>query len=81
MHHNDSPTVAVNEFVRRQVKGSGKTYSEELTFEEIATHAAKQMQHGFSKTDIAMALFWLLWMKLWWINSAVRLSALRKISN
>lgn len=49
MHHNDSPTVAVNEFVRRQVKGSGKTYSEELTFEEIATHAAKQMQHGFFK--------------------------------
>lgn len=38
--------VAVNEFVRRQVKGSGKTYSPDLSFEEIAGHAEKQMEAG-----------------------------------
>ena len=31
--------VAVNEFVRRQVKGSGKTYSKTMSFEAIAEHA------------------------------------------
>ena len=30
-------TVGVNEFVRRQIKSSGKTYSKTLTFEQIAT--------------------------------------------
>ncbi len=38
--------VAVNDFVRRQIKGSGKTYSPELSFEEIANHAAEQMDVG-----------------------------------
>ncbi len=38
--------VAVNEFVRRQVSGSGKTFSPELTFEEIASHASKQFTKG-----------------------------------
>ena len=38
--------VAVNEFVRRQIKGSGKTYSPDLSFEEIASHAAEQMGAG-----------------------------------
>lgn len=38
--------VAVNEFVRRQVKGSGKTYSESLSFETIAADAEKQMTDG-----------------------------------
>ena len=39
-------TVNVNEFVRRQVKGSGKTYSNTLTFEEIAVHAQEQYLQG-----------------------------------
>ena len=39
--------VAVNNFVRRQIKGSGKTYSESLTFEFIADHAESQMEKGF----------------------------------
>ena len=39
-------TVNINEFVRRQVKGSGKTYSDELTFEEIAAHAQEQHLQG-----------------------------------
>ena len=39
-------TVNVNEFVRRQVKGSGKTYSNTLTFEEIAIHAQEQYLQG-----------------------------------
>tara|TARA_B100000029_G_C17468531_1_gene921116 strand:+ start:554 stop:1180 length:627 start_codon:yes stop_codon:yes gene_type:complete len=38
--------VAVNEFVKRQVKGSGKTYSKTLRFEEIAEHAQSQMEKG-----------------------------------
>ena len=35
--------VAVNTFVLRQIKGSGKTYSKTLTFEDIASDAEKQM--------------------------------------
>ena len=35
--------VAVNTFVTRQIKGSGKTYSSSLTFEEIAKDAENQM--------------------------------------
>ncbi len=35
--------VAVNEFVRRQVKGSGKTYSSNLSFKEIAFHAEERL--------------------------------------
>ncbi len=38
--------VAVNEFVRRQIKGSGKTYSPHLTFEQIADHASAQLDKG-----------------------------------
>ena len=36
-------TVEVNEFVERQIKGSGKTYSSELSFEEMATYAQKML--------------------------------------
>lgn len=36
--------VAVNDFVRRQVNGSGKTFSDKLSFEEIAEHARSQME-------------------------------------
>ena len=39
-------TVKVNDFVTRQVKGSGKTYSNTLTFEEIAAHAEEQYTNG-----------------------------------
>ena len=38
--------VAVNEFVRRQVKGSGKTYSSNLSFEEIALHAEERLSNN-----------------------------------
>ena len=35
--------VSVNDFVRRQVKESGKTYATGLTFEEISSHAEEQL--------------------------------------
>ena len=35
--------VAVNNFVRRQIKKSGKTYSEELSFEFFAKHAEDKL--------------------------------------
>lgn len=38
--------VAVNDFVRRQVKGSGKTYSPNLTFEKVAEYAAECFEDG-----------------------------------
>ena len=38
--------VSVNEFVCRQVKGSGKTYADGLGFEQIAQHAQKQLAMG-----------------------------------
>ena len=39
-------TISVNDFVRRQVKGSGRTYSSTMSFEEIARHADAQMAKG-----------------------------------
>ena len=42
--------VSVNEFVRRQVKGSGKTYAEKLSFENIADHAKWQLSKGIYKS-------------------------------
>ena len=42
--------VGVNDFVRRQIEGSGKTYSNSMTFEDIAKHAEKQMiRNAFSE--------------------------------
>ena len=41
--------VAVNDFVRRQIKGSGKTYSKSLSFEKIAIDAELQMIKGHFK--------------------------------
>jgi len=35
--------VEVNDFVKRQIEGSGKTYSKSMTFDEIAKHAEEQM--------------------------------------
>ena len=43
---NISESVTVNEFVRRQVKGTGKTYANGLTFEEIASHGEEQLKKG-----------------------------------
>ncbi len=39
--------VAVNDFVRRQVKGSGKTFSPDLSFEDIAQHAEARLDSGY----------------------------------
>ena len=38
--------VSVNEFVRRQVKGHGKTYADRLSFEQIAENAQEQLASG-----------------------------------
>ena len=38
--------VSVNEFVRRQVKGCGKTYADGLNFEQIAENAQEQLASG-----------------------------------
>ena len=38
--------VAVNNFVRRQIKKSGKTYSEELSFEFFAKHAEDKLNRN-----------------------------------
>ena len=46
-HFSSQKKVAVNEFVRRQVAGSGKTYSAHLTFEQIAEHASEQFDKGY----------------------------------
>ena len=40
------PNIHVNEFVQRQVEGSGKTYSPSLSFENIAAHAEEQINAG-----------------------------------
>ena len=39
-------SVGVNKFVRRQVKGSGKTYTEGFSFKDIAQHAQKQLANA-----------------------------------
>ena len=41
--------VAVNEFILRQIKGSGKTYTNKLSFTEIAKHAQDQLKRGLYK--------------------------------
>ena len=43
---NISGSVSVNDFVKRQIKGSGKTYATGLTFEEISSHAEEQLIKG-----------------------------------
>ena len=37
-------TVGINDFVRRQVKGTGKTYSS-LSFKEIADYAQEELNN------------------------------------
>ena len=49
MGSNNKNSVGINSFVKRQIKGSGKTYSV-LSFEEIRNHAEVQLAEGqFSK--------------------------------
>jgi len=43
---NISGSIAINKFVKRQIKGSGKTYVDGLTFEEIVSHAQEQLANG-----------------------------------
>ena len=38
--------VGVNSFVTRQTEKSGKTYSKEMTFEDMAEYASKQIIKG-----------------------------------
>ncbi len=47
MIKNISGSIAINEFVKRQIKGSGKTYVDGLTFEEIVSHAQEQLANGY----------------------------------
>ena len=39
-------TVSINDFVMRQTKDSGKTYAENLTFDDISSHAQAQLANG-----------------------------------
>ena len=39
-------SVSINDFVLRQTKDSGKTYTENLTFENITSHAQEQLANG-----------------------------------
>ena len=39
-------TVKASSFVKRQVKGSGKTYSDTLSFEEIAELAKEKINQN-----------------------------------
>ena len=39
-------TVSVNDFVYRQTKDSMKSYTENLSFDEIAIHAQRQLACG-----------------------------------
>ena len=41
--------VAVNNFVLRQKEGSGKSFTKNLSFDQIAEHAKRQMELGFFK--------------------------------
>ena len=41
-----SGSVSVNDFVKRQIRESGKTYVKGLTFEEIVKHAQEQLKNG-----------------------------------
>ena len=46
---NISGSISLNEFVKRQIKGSGKTYADGLTFEQISSHAQEQLSNGHYK--------------------------------
>ena len=50
--------VKVNNFVRRQIKGSGKTYSLKMNFEEIAKHAEIQLKKKSFHNGLKETLEW-----------------------
>ena len=39
-------SISINDFVWRQAKNSGKTYAENLTFDNITSHAQEQLANG-----------------------------------
>ena len=47
---NITTNVSVNKFVRRQIRGSGKSYTDTLNFEDIAHHAEEQLKKGSYRT-------------------------------
>ena len=52
-------TVGVNNFVRRQIKGSGKTYSKTLSFKDLiakscATSGSSEKMYGFNIENIIL---------------------------
>ena len=49
MNSNNNNSIGINSFVKRQIKGSGKTYST-LSFEEIKNHARIQLKSNIYKT-------------------------------
>ena len=48
MDNNNEKKIGLNSFVKRQVKGSGKTYSS-ISFEQIISHAEVQLKNGCFK--------------------------------
>ena len=48
MNSNNKEFIGINSFVRRQIKGSGQTYST-LSFEDIKDHAEKQLKSNIYK--------------------------------
>ena len=48
MNSNNNNSVGINSFVKRQIQGSGKTYST-LSFEEIRNHAEAQLKSNTYK--------------------------------
>ena len=48
MNKINNNTIGINNFVKRQIKGSGKTYST-LSFKSICSHAQEQLKKGIFK--------------------------------
>ena len=48
MNKINNNTIGINNFVKRQIKGSGKTYST-LSFQSICSHAQEQLKKGIFK--------------------------------
>ena len=51
MDNNNEKKIGLNSFVKRQVKGSGKTYST-ISFEQIINHAEAQFKNGCFKKGL-----------------------------
>ena len=48
MNSNNNNSIGINSFVKRQIQGSGKTYST-LSFEDIKNHAETQLKSNIYK--------------------------------